>query len=104
MGRAVIQVRRDGSMRDALRAYKVVVDGETRGKIKRGKSISIDVEPGAHEVHMKLDWTKSSSVDLSLAEGEEARLVCSPSKSAAAITTVADATIGKDSYITLERE
>ena len=63
---AVIQVERDKSMTDALRAYKVVVDGETAGKVRRGKRVRVDVAPGQHEVWMKIDWTKSAPIELEL--------------------------------------
>ena len=103
--KAVIHVERDKSMSDALRSYKVIVDGETAGKVRRGKSVSVDVAPGPHEVWMKIDWTKSASVALDLQPGEEATLICAPNRSAAAGEgrALASVTTGKDSYIRLER-
>ena len=103
---AVIQVERDKSMTDALRAYKVVVDGETAGKVRRGKRVRVDVAPGPHEVWMKVDWTKSAPIELELQPGEEATLICSPNRSALSSpgSNLKKITIGKDSYIRLERK
>jgi hypothetical protein len=98
---AVIHVERDKSLTDAMRAYKVIVDGETAGKVRRGKNVSVDVAPGPHEVWMKVDWTKSGSIELDLQPGEEATLICSPNRGVASVEAV---TLNKDSYISLERK
>ena len=104
--KAVIRVERDKSMTDALRAYKVIVDGETSGKVRRGKSLTVDVASGPHEVWMKIDWTKSAPIELELQPGEKATLLCSPNRSALSSPgrNLAKVTIGKDSYIRLERK
>jgi hypothetical protein len=104
--KAVLQVERDKSMTDALRAYKVIVDGETVGKVRRAKSLSVDVAPGPHEVWMKIDWTKSAPVELELQPGEKVTLICSPNRSALASPgrSLKKITIDKDSYIRLERK
>lgn len=103
---ALIHVERDKSMKDAMRAYKVIVDGETVGRVRRGKSVSVDVAPGRHEVWMKIDWTKSASMELDLQPGEEATLICAPNTSAleGEGRALLNATAGKDSYIRLERK
>src|SRR5947209_11186025 len=103
--KAVIRVERNKSMTDALRAYKVIVDGETVGKLRRGKSVRVEVAPGSHEVWMKVDWTKSAPIELELHPGEEAMLLCAPNRKpleggARALKKV---TVGKDSYIRLEQ-
>jgi hypothetical protein len=55
-----------------FRAYWLVIDGAKVGPVKRGRSLTVDVEPGHHEVHLALDWTRSPSVSLTLGEREEA--------------------------------
>jgi hypothetical protein len=103
---AVIHVERNKKMGDAMRAYKVVVDGETAGKVRRGKTVSVDVAPGSHEVWMKIDWTKSRPIEVELQAGEEATLLCAPNRSALEGSGRAlwKTTVGKDSYINLERK
>jgi hypothetical protein len=63
---------------DRARAYKVVVDGQPIGDIRRGESKTFDVPAGAHEVNMKIDWALSPVVALDLPEGGSARLECGP--------------------------
>lgn len=55
-----------------FRSYLVVIDGAKAGRVKRGSSITVDVGPGEHEVHLAVDWTRSRSVNLELDESEEA--------------------------------
>jgi hypothetical protein len=104
--KAVIHVERDKAMADALRAFKVIVDGETAGKVRRGKSLRVDVAPGPHKVWMKMDWTKSTPIELELQPGEEATLICGPNRSALGSPggALVKGTIGKDSFIRLERK
>ena len=103
---AVIHVERDKSWTDAARAFKVVVDGETAGKVRRGKSVRVNVAPGSHEVWMKMDWTKSPPLQLELHPGEEATLVCGPNRRAleGRGRAAKQITIGKDHFIRLERK
>jgi hypothetical protein len=63
---------------DRARAYKLVVDGQPIGEIRRGESKVFDVPAGAHEVNMKIDWALSPPVALDLPEGGSARLQCRP--------------------------
>jgi hypothetical protein len=74
---AMIRVTRMGGMfRDFLRAYKLLVDGEVRGRVRPRKSVEVEVEPGPHEVRMKIDWTGSPTHTVDLRAGETAHFVC----------------------------
>jgi hypothetical protein len=44
---------------DVLRTYKVVIDGNTVGDIRRGETKTCDMPPGRHEIHLEIDWAKS---------------------------------------------
>ena len=66
---------------DRLRAYRILVDGQERGKVSRGESVVLDVEPGAHEVQARIDWCRSPVFQLELAAGEQAHLECRPNAS-----------------------
>jgi hypothetical protein len=59
-----------------FRSYSVVIDGAKVGRVKRGKSLTVDVEPGHHELHLEQDWMRSPSVNLMLGDREEALLRC----------------------------
>jgi hypothetical protein len=62
---------------DILRTYKVVIDGNTVGVIRRGETKTFDVPPGQHEIHLEIDWAKSRNLDLNLSSGDVATLTCS---------------------------
>ena len=61
---------------DVLRAYRVLIDGAEVGEIRRGQTVDYDVAPGAHKVHLEIDWCASHTVALDLAAGQEAQLEC----------------------------
>jgi hypothetical protein len=62
---------------DVLRSYKVVIDGDTVGDIRRGETKTFDVPAGRHEVHLEIDWAKSRDLELNLSAGDVASLTCS---------------------------
>jgi hypothetical protein len=61
---------------DVLRTYKVVIDGNTIGDIRRGETKTFDVPPGRHEIHLEIDWAKSRNLELNLSSGDVASLTC----------------------------
>lgn len=67
MGRIVVRREESGS-RDRFRAYKVLIDEQEVGKIKRGESVTVELAPGSHLVHVAIDWKRSARFDVS---GEE---------------------------------
>ena len=82
---------------DVLRTYKVVIDGNTIGDIRRGDTKTFDVPPGRHEIHLEIDWATSRKLELNLSEGDVATLTCSARPPNAGWTVLAS----KD-YIKLE--
>jgi hypothetical protein len=117
-GTATIRVTRKGGMfRDFMRAYKLVVDGEVCGRVRPRKSIDVEVEPGQHEVRMKIDWAGSPTIPLDLKAGDTARLVCWANVNPQAIPdhvemfdeqvaagNLGAITVGRDAYIGLALE
>ncbi len=104
MAASITVKRTKDSVRDIARAYTVLIDGNKAGKVRRGKELTIEVEPGEHEVQMKIDWTKSEKQTVNLNEGESAEFLCSPpgtTREAGAAAT--GALLGKEGYIHLER-
>jgi hypothetical protein len=74
-----VVIRRDGGFwRDSIRRYKVWLDGERIGMLRPDEELSIEVQPGAHEVQIKLDWGSSPRRSVELSPGEIARLRCGP--------------------------
>lgn len=74
MASARITVERAKESVGIFRSYWVVIDGAKAGRVKRGSSLKVDVEPGKHELHLAVDWTRSRSVNLVL-DGDEDALV-----------------------------
>jgi hypothetical protein len=62
---------------DILRTYKVVIDGDTVGEIRRGETKTFDVPPGRHAIQLEIDWASSRKLDLNLSSGDVASLECS---------------------------
>ena len=79
MAAASIRVRRDNvAWRDRVRSYQVVLDGTVVGSVKRGESITVMTDAGDHELHLKIDWARSPSVQLDLESEGEAEVRCWP--------------------------
>lgn len=91
--------RPDKGYRDRYRSYEVIVNGSKRAVLWRGDSEKIEIDPGAVEVYVKIDWCKSRTLVLSLEPGSEARLRCRPRS---ALTALYGITFGRNSYIRLE--
>jgi hypothetical protein len=76
---AKIQVRRrPEGYQDSLRRYGVVLDGNKVASVAKGESVTIETEPGDHEVHLKMDWARSRSVRISLADAQQVTVECWP--------------------------
>jgi len=73
-----IVVRREPGRRDLLRKYRVLVDGSPVGLIADGGVESFAVAPGDHSVQLKLDWTRSPPVEITVEEGRELHLLGGP--------------------------
>jgi hypothetical protein len=77
MGTAQIRVERQArGWADLLRRYTVVLDGTEVGRIKRGESITLEADPGHHELHLRIDWARSPSLELNLAEDQQLTIRC----------------------------
>jgi hypothetical protein len=65
---------RKSELLNALRGYRVVIDGEKRGKIGNGDTEEYEVTPGKHIVSCKVDWCGSRDYAFEVNEGEVAYL------------------------------
>jgi hypothetical protein len=71
----MVLLRRAAQVADMLRAYKIFVDGEEVGTIRRGKEVSLDVAPGEHSIWLRIDWAESNKLDI-LSDGSRLELEC----------------------------
>lgn len=92
--------RRDAAYQDRARAYKVLLDGEEVGKVKRGQTVTVDAAPGAHKLQLKIDWARSPTLDVQLEPGEDAHFECAPNSTP--LTALYWITFGLKNYIQLK--
>lgn len=79
MKSALIHLERtQGGYVDRLRSYEVILDGGRAASIARGQSLTLEAEAGHHALHLRIDWCRSSSVNLDLSAGQEIRIRCWP--------------------------
>ena len=76
---AWIDVERKEGLRDRARAYKVMIDGQEAGTVRRGSQEGFQVTPGTHEVFLKIDWCRSPKLTVDVAGGQRAKVTCVPS-------------------------
>ncbi|MDA7980474.1 MAG: hypothetical protein MPJ50_17075 [Pirellulales bacterium] len=73
----LLRVRRIMQFADITRRYRIEVDGQTRSSIRQGKSAEIPLEPGQHQLIMRIDWFSSPPLDFRIRAGEVAIFTCS---------------------------
>lgn len=77
MSMSVIRLRRQQSgWRDLLRAYRILIDGQSVGLIRRGQVREITVAPGLHTIQLKIDWCNSQELPMDIKAGEAIGFTC----------------------------
>lgn len=92
----VLSRDRKGS-RDIFRSYKVIIDGQEAGRIKRGQRLEFPLTPGRHVIFLRIDWCSSPRLELDVQPGQTVRLVCAPGGSPR------DGITDRNTYIDLHR-
>ena len=59
-----------------IRSYAVVIDDKLHGVIKSGETRHFEISPGAHKIHIKIDWCRSEINTLTLNEGQNIEMIC----------------------------
>ena len=77
-GSARLTIDRVHHYRDTVRAYQVRVDGDQIGRVRDDKSETFEIQPGIHEVRVRLMWLQSPAVELRVEAGDEVRLRTGP--------------------------
>lgn len=65
-----IKIHRETQFADALRAYKIFIDGEKRGEIRRNSTEDFFVTEGMHRISLKIDWCGSREIEFSVKSEE----------------------------------
>lgn len=71
-----IQIERRRGIADLIRSYQVYVDGQHAGKLREDERCTVAVQPGDHEVILKVDWCSSPPVIVHVEAGETISLYC----------------------------
>ncbi|MSO00077.1 hypothetical protein BHT95_12015 [Bacillus paralicheniformis] len=71
-----VEVNRTSQLMNKMRKFSVLIDGVEAGKIKDGGRLRIDLEPGEHEIQVKIDWCVSQTLRFTLDEGEVLKFRC----------------------------
>ena len=67
---ALLRIVRDSGYADRLRAYKVIVDGNTAGEIRNGETKEFPISSGQHDLALKIDWCGSKTIRFTITDGE----------------------------------
>jgi hypothetical protein len=76
MGTALIRLERQAAWLGRVRAFHIFLDGKKSGTIRYLESRIFEVQPGPHEIFLKVDWLSSPHLSMNLASGEEMKLIC----------------------------
>ncbi len=77
MGQIVV-TRPQGFYQDALRRYKILIDGREAGGLKRGEVLRHTVQAGSHDVVAKIDWSGSPTAHVVVPPGGTVQLRVGP--------------------------
>lgn len=97
----VVLSRQRRASRDGLRSYLVMLDGRRVAKVRRGGTVEVPVPPGRHEIHLKIDWCRSPSIEFDAHSGEVINLFAESGGSA--FDGINDVLGGSGDYISLTR-
>jgi hypothetical protein len=74
----IIVSRPVGYYQDALRRYKILIDGQEAGSLKRGETLRHAVRAGRHDVVAKIDWSGSPTAHVDVRPGGTVTVKVSP--------------------------
>jgi hypothetical protein len=77
---AHITIERRRTYADAIRRYRVFLNGRQHGEIRQGEVVNLSVPAGRYDVVLKIDWCSSQTLTVSVAEEETAALMCGPNR------------------------
>lgn len=101
-GSGTLRVTRPaGPHRDARRSYRLLVDGEERGRLAPGDRLDVRLPTGPHVVRAAIDWTGSPEVAVQVRRGRRTALRVQPA--GPAVTAVFQL-LGRRRYLRLVPE
>lgn len=67
---SVLRIVRTPSAADQARGYKVILDGKNVGEVANGHTKTLAVNPGKHELSLKVDWRGSNTLAVTVGKDE----------------------------------
>jgi hypothetical protein len=99
-----LAITRDRGCADRLRAYKVVLNGESIGEIRNGETKEFPIGPGKHALSLKIDWCGSETVEFVVDQAEKpAFQVKSSLRGTPVFLSLWYVLFSRNSYLLLER-
>jgi hypothetical protein len=71
-----VKIHRENQYADAVRAYRIDVDGEQKAEIRRGSTEDFFVAVGTHRIRLKIDWCGSPEIEFSVGAEETVEFDC----------------------------
>ena len=59
-----------------LRKLWIFIDGEKTAYVKNGKTVSLEVNSGKHEIYVEMDYLKSNKLEVTVDPKETVHLEC----------------------------
>jgi len=81
----LLRIERASAYGDALRSYKIVLDGIIVGKIRQKEIKEILITSGPHNLVFKIDWCGSEVIHVSAEEGQTIEIVVRKSDATSAL-------------------
>ncbi|WP_373756438.1 hypothetical protein [Streptococcus ferus] len=98
---ATIKLERGTKGANMFRKFKVFIDNEYVGKIKRGQELEFQVSEGQHEVYCKIDWEQSNIITVDVSATAVADLLVNSKGAIESAFRSLIPTDGRDKYLVL---
>lgn len=75
---SAIVIRREVNWRDTFPLYEILIDGEARGSLAEGATVTLEVAPGHHEVQFRAGRCTSEVIGLMVGPDRKELVECGP--------------------------
>lgn len=72
----MLRIIRKSQLANRMRAYKVILDGQSVGEVRNGEDFHCDLSPGKHRLQLKVDWCGSNVVEFEVQAGQSLAFSC----------------------------
>lgn len=86
MGKLILSRKKE--WQNKAKSFKVYLDGEKRATISNGEIKEIEMEPGKHQLQLKVDWCSSPEIELDISDDKSITMKTSGYKFGSWITAI----------------